>query len=166
MVDWLTHNGCESPAGSKRDLVEVLRRRVDLLTGAERALMEMYLDSGQSFRRIARLTGSNASTVARRLHRIAQRLTDDTFFCCLRYRRRLRVRELAILRDYFVRGLSIGHICAARNVSRYCVRSAIRKARRLAALYRCEHLSKENCLCPSTPSRRSSTGPDPSASAS
>ncbi|HPC95237.1 MAG TPA: hypothetical protein PLU87_09855 [Sedimentisphaerales bacterium] len=166
MVDCLRHNACEAPDASRRDWIEVLRRRVDLLTGAERALMEMYLDSGQSYRRIARLTGLNASTIARRLRRIARRLTDDTFFCCLRCRRRLRARELAIIRDHFVRGRSIRDISTGRHVSRYCVRSAIRKARRLAALYRTEHLSRENCPCPSTPSRRSSPGPDRSASGS
>jgi predicted DNA-binding protein YlxM (UPF0122 family) len=133
MVDRLVHNSFESSRTSRRELIEVLRRRVDLLAGADRALMEMYLDSGQSFRQIARLTGSSPSTIARKLHRIARRLTDETFFRCLRYKRRLRPMELAIMRDHFVRGLSIVHISASRNISYYRVRSAIRKARRIAA---------------------------------
>ncbi len=107
--------------------------RAGLLVGVDRALLETYLDSGRSVRQIARLTGANPSTVARQLRRIVDRLTDETFFCCLRHRRRFDAGELAILRDHLVRGRSVAQICQSRHINAYRVRSAIRKARRLAA---------------------------------
>jgi DNA-directed RNA polymerase specialized sigma24 family protein len=133
MVDRLVHNSFESRRISQRDLIDVLRTRVDLLAGEDRALMEMYLDGGRNFNQIAQLTGSNPSTIARRLRRITQRLTDETFFCCLRYRRRLGRKELAIIRDHFIRGLSIGQISTSRNISLYRVRRVIRRALRITA---------------------------------
>lgn len=113
--------------------------RAGLLTGVDRALLETYLDSGRSVRQIARLTGANPSTVARQLRRIVDRLTDETFFHCLRHRRRFDAGELAILRDHLVRGRSVAQICQSRNINAYRVRSAIRKARRLAA--------RESAIC-------------------
>lgn len=117
----------------QRDLLEILRMRADLLAGEDRTLMQMYLDSGHSFRQLARLTGSSPSTIARRIRRIAERLTDETYFGCLRRRRRFRGRELAIIRDHFVRGLSLVHISQSRNISYYTIRRTISKARRIAA---------------------------------
>lgn len=123
------------PCGTRarRDLMEVLRTRVVLLAGEDRALMEMYLDSGQSFRQIATLRRSSPSTIARRLRRIARRLTDETFFCCARDRRRLRPGELAIIRDHFVRGQSVEQISLGRNISRYRIERILRKAKRITA---------------------------------
>ncbi len=117
----------------QRDLLEILRMRADLLAGEDRTLMQMYLDSGHSFRQLARLTGSSPSTIARRIRRIAERLTDDIYFVCLRRRRRFRGRELAIVRDHFVRGLSLMHISQSRNISYYTIRRIVSKARRMAA---------------------------------
>jgi len=133
MVKWIDNSMVvRSRRASGRDLVEVLRMRAGLLVGVDRALLETYLDSGRSVRQIARLTGANPSTVARQLRRIVDRLTDETFFHCLRHRRRFDVDELAILRDHLVRGHSVAQICQSRNINAYRVRSAIRKARRLA----------------------------------
>lgn len=117
----------------QRDLLEILRMRADLLAGEDRTLMQMYLDSGHSFRQLAQLTGSSPSTIARRIRRIAERLTDNIYFVCLRRRRRFRGRELAIVRDHFVRGLSLMHISQSRNISYYTIRRIIAKARRMAA---------------------------------
>lgn len=126
-------NSFASRRTARRDVIELLRRRAGLLAADDRALLETALDSGRSVRQIARLTKANPSTIARQLRRIAARLTDETFFCCLRHRGRFRCGELAILRDHFVRGRSVAQISRNRNLSAYRVRCTIRKARRLAA---------------------------------
>ncbi|MHC4572498.1 MAG: hypothetical protein ACYS0C_10545, partial [Planctomycetota bacterium] len=40
-----------------RDRIDLLRSRVSLLAGKDKLLMTMYLENGNSFRQMARLTG-------------------------------------------------------------------------------------------------------------
>jgi hypothetical protein len=123
---------CESET-SQRDLRDVLRIRLPLLAGADRALMTLYLDSGHSFRQLARVTGASPTTVARKIRRIARRLADETYPRCLRSRSQFTVLELHVVRDHFVRGFSCGRISRHRNLSYYRVRATVLKARRYAA---------------------------------
>jgi DNA invertase Pin-like site-specific DNA recombinase len=117
----------------ERDVMEVLRSRVSLLAGAERALLTMYLESGSSVCQIARLTGLRRSTVARRIRKVITRLCDETYLVCVRQRGRFSERELTLIKDYFVRGLSERGIARSRAVSLYRVRVTLRKARQLLA---------------------------------
>ena len=118
---------------SERDFRDVLRIRLPLLAGPDRALMTLYLDSGHSFRQLARLTGASPTTVARKIRRIARRLADETYPLCLRSKSEFSVLELHVVRDHFVRGLSCGRISKHRNLSYYRVRETVLKARRYAA---------------------------------
>ncbi len=118
---------------ARRETIELLRSRIDLLTGTDRTLVMMYLEHGNSVRQIAELAGLQTSTVARRIHRIVERLHDETFLLCLKQRDFFNELELAIVKDYFVLGLSARRISSNRNVSYYRARAAIRKARRLAS---------------------------------
>ncbi len=115
-----------------RELVERLQRRVLLLNGQDRVLMEMYLDGGLGIRQIAKLVGASPSTVTRRLRRIVLRLSDETYFRCMQYRWRFADDELLVLRDHFLQGRSIVRISRSRRLSRYRIARAIRKARRIA----------------------------------
>ena len=112
-----------------RDFRDTLRLRLGLLLGQDRALMTMYLDSGHSFRQLARLTGSSPTTVARKIRKIARRLADETYPLCLRDQSGFSVLELHIIRDHFVRGLSCGRISQNRNLSYYRVRATVLKAK-------------------------------------
>ncbi len=118
---------------AQRETMELLRSRIDLLTGTDRTLVMMYLENGNSVRQIAELAGLQTSTVARRIHRIVERLHDETFLLCLKQRDCFSEIELAIVKDYFVLGLSARRISSNRNVSYYRARAAIRKARQLAS---------------------------------
>ena len=118
---------------TRRNVKELLRLRGHLLTGGDRALIEMHLESGETLRRMATLADVTPSCIARRLAVIAQRLADPTYAVCLAQRREFTRLELRVARDYFVRGLSIRRICEQRDVSRHRVRAAIRKAREIAA---------------------------------
>lgn len=112
-----------------RDVKELLRLRGALLTGRDRALIEMYLDSGETVRRIATLAAVTPSCVARRIRTITRRLADPTYSVCLANRQDFTTTELRIVKEYFVRGLSIQRISRRWHLSRHRVRKAIRKAR-------------------------------------
>lgn len=112
-----------------RQMREWLRLRGHLLTGADRALIAMYLEGGETIRRIATLASVTPSCVARRIRTITRRLADPTYPACLANRRHFSPRELRIIRDHFVRGLSIRRIRRHYNVSTHRVRAAIQKAR-------------------------------------
>ena len=123
-----------------RDLRDILRLRLGLLVGEDRALMTMYLDSGHSFRQLARLTGSSPTTVARKIRKLARRLADETYPLCLRNKPEFSVLELHVIRDHFVRGLSCGRISRNRNLSYYRVRATVLKARK----HKKDQISKEH----------------------
>ena len=132
-------NCCETPRDATptaagrplrpRDVKELLRLRGTLLTGRDRALIEMYLDNGETVRRIATLAAVTPSCVARRIRTITQRLVDPTYPVCLANRQNFTTTELRIVKEYFVRGLSIQRISRRRRLSRHRIRKAIRKAR-------------------------------------
>jgi len=118
---------------SPRDVRELLRLRGNLLTGEDRALVAMVLDGGETVRRIATLAAVSPSCIARRIRAITQRLADPTYSVCLASRSEFTLLELAIVKDHFVRGLSIERIHCNRNLSYHRVRATVRKAREYTA---------------------------------
>jgi hypothetical protein len=115
---------------ARRDVVEVWRARLDLLGTEERVLLKTYLEAGSSFDEIARLTGMNRSSVCRRIHRLIRRLSDETYVRCEADRAVFGGAELAVIRDYFVRGFSVKRICRDHNLGYYRAHAIIEKARR------------------------------------
>jgi hypothetical protein len=83
---------------------------------------------------MARLTGMQASSIGRRIRRIIARLCDETYVLCLNRPGGFSTLELAIIKDHFVRGLSLRRISANRHLGYYRVRRAAAKARHLAAV--------------------------------
>jgi hypothetical protein len=118
---------------ANRGIVETLQMRAHLLAGTDRALVEMYLERGNSLRQIGRLMGLSPSNVGRRIRRITRRLADDTYEICLGNREDFNGRELALIKDFFVRGLSAAHISRNHSVTLYRVRVTLHKARTYAA---------------------------------
>jgi len=123
-----------------RDIMEIIRTRAHLLASAEKDLLLMYLEQGNRFRQIGRLVGLSRTSVARRIRKISQRLLDDTYSLCLSNHDEFTGRELTMIKDHFIRGLSMKRISRSRNVTLYHVRMVIHKARRYAASAR--------ALCP------------------
>jgi predicted DNA-binding protein YlxM (UPF0122 family) len=110
-----------------RDEIDLLRGRLNLLNGKDKVLMTMYLENGNSFRQIARLTGISDTSIARRINRLTKRLLDSQYIICLRNRDKLSGEQMNIAKDYFLRGLSIRKIAIKRHRSFYHVRETMKK---------------------------------------
>ena len=114
-----------------RDRLDLLRSRVNLLTGKDKLLMTMYLENSNSFRQMARLAGVNETRIARRIHKVTKRLIDGEYITCLRNRKKFSKTEMAIAKDYFLLGLSMKKIAGKRRRSYYRVRETLKKIQRL-----------------------------------
>ena len=122
MVNRVHENISQSSRGGlcdRRDMVELIRRRADMLCGMDRVMMDMYLKNGNSFRQMARLAGINEANVGRRIKKIIKRLVEGKYIVCLRNRERFSREEMAIAKDYFLMGISMRKI-AERGGIKYC----------------------------------------------
>ena len=126
---------------SCRDRIDMLQSRVELLTGKDRMLMTMYLRNGNTFYQMARLTGVNEATVARRIYKVTKRLIDGEYITCLRNRDKFTKVEMIVARDYFLRGLSIKKIASRRKLSYYRVREILKKIQSLITVLDAEKTS-------------------------
>ncbi|MHC4738049.1 MAG: hypothetical protein ACYS9Y_04000 [Planctomycetota bacterium] len=124
-----------------RDRIDMLKSRVELLTGKDRVLMTMYLKYGNTFYQMARLAGVNEANVARRIYRVTKRLIDGEYITCLRNRDKFSEVEMAIAKDYFIRGLSIKKIAGRRKLSYYRVREILKKIQSLIKVIDAEKTS-------------------------
>ena len=75
--------------------INLLRSRVEMLKGKDKALLKMYLDNGNTFRQMAQVAGVNEVTVARRIYRLIRRLLDGEYITCLRNRRQFTQQEMS-----------------------------------------------------------------------
>ena len=115
-----------------RDAMDQLKPLADLLLGEDKTLVMMYIETGCSFQQLARLTGLNRSSVGRRIRRITRRLSDPTYTLCLGRRRSFSDLEMAVIRDHFIRGLSLIRICRDHDLCYYRARVIVEKARQIA----------------------------------
>jgi len=114
-----------------RDRIDLLRSRLNLLTGKDKVLMTMYLENGNSFRQMARLTGVNEARIARRIHKVTKRLLDGEYITCLRNRDKFTGTEPDIAKDYFLLGLPMKKIAKKHNSTYYRVRETLKKIQQL-----------------------------------
>lgn len=119
-------------AAQWRARVDLLDRRAHLLDRQDRVLLQMHLEAGCNFHEIARWTGLSPSTVCRRVHRMIYRLSDPTYTICLRNARHFSPQELDMIRDHFVRGLSLRRIRRRHRLGHRRLRRIIAKARRMS----------------------------------
>jgi predicted DNA-binding protein YlxM (UPF0122 family) len=117
--------------GLYRGRIELLRSRLNLLSGMDKLLMTMYIEHGNSIRQIARIRGASETSVARRIRAITERLTDGPYIECLRNRDKLTSRQLNIAKDYYLMGLSMRRIASKRRWSYYRVRDTIIEIRNI-----------------------------------
>ncbi len=116
-----------------RDRADLLRNRLDMLSGKDKLLMKMYWENGNSLRQISRLAGINRVTIARRINKLTERLMEGKYITCLRYRDRFTVREMAIAKDYFLLDISMKKISEKRHLSFYNVRQILERIQQLLA---------------------------------
>jgi len=110
-----------------RDAIDLLRSRVNLLAGKDKALMTMYLDNGNSFRQMAQLAGVSEATIARKIRSLSARLTDGKYITCLRNRDKLSKGELFIAKDYFLTNISMKKIAASKHYTMYSIRKTVKR---------------------------------------
>lgn len=122
------------PTTEFQDGLDLIRSRAGLLTGKDRAIMQIYLDNGVTFKQMARIAGVNEVCVARRIHKLVKRLLDGQYITCLRNRHKFTSEELDIARDYFLGGLPMSRIAENRSATYYTVRRAMKKMQRLTKI--------------------------------
>ena len=110
-----------------RDRIELLRKRVNLLAGKDKAMMTMYLDNGNTFYQMGKMLEVNEVTVARKIRRIIGRLTDGRYMICLSNKGKFTPMEMNIAKDHFLLGLSIRKISLKRELSYYLVRARLNR---------------------------------------
>lgn len=119
---------------NQSESVNLLRGRLDLLTGKDKVLMIMYLENGNSIRQIARLSGTSESNIARRIRRLTERLINGRYIICLKNRDKFTCNEMAVAKDYFLTGLSIKKVAAKRRWTYYRARKTIGNIRRIVKI--------------------------------
>jgi len=107
--------------------------RAEMLSGKDKALIQMYLANSSSFGEMARFAGVSESTIARRVRKLIRRLLGGEYMMCLHSRAQLNKLEQAVAKDYFLEGRSQKEIARKREFTVYQVRKALR---RLQALVR------------------------------
>ena len=117
-----------------RNRIDLLRSRVELLSGKDRLVMTMYLENGNTFRQMALLAGVNEANIARRIYKITKRLIDGEYITCLRNRHKFTNTEMAIAKDYFLLGLSQRKIASKRNYSVHHTRKILKKIQQLVTI--------------------------------
>ncbi len=108
-------------------IIEVLSQRMSLLTGDNKVLMTMYLKNGNTFYQMAKLSGVDQSTIARRIYRLSNRLINGQYIECLKNRHLFTATEMNIAKDYYLDGLSIKKITTKRSFSFYRIRKILLK---------------------------------------
>ncbi|MHC4132303.1 MAG: hypothetical protein ACYSSP_05190 [Planctomycetota bacterium] len=119
-----------------RERIDLLRSRLGLLGGRDKALLKMYLENGNTFRQLAQLAGVNEATIARRIYKLIQRLLDGEYITCLRNRMLFSRREMKVAKDYFLLGLSMRKIASKQGCSYYRVREILKKIQALVEVKR------------------------------
>jgi len=112
----------------KKELLCLLDRfstRIDLLSDEQKMFVRLFLDA-QNFRSIATMAGVNEATIARRLKKIADRISSNNFITALSQNSSITGEKMEILKDYFVNALPIARIAKDRNLSCYRVRKIIK----------------------------------------
>ena len=130
MMEKICKNISESLQISKekyRDRVDLLLSRINLLSGEDRLLMIMYWEKGNNLSQISRLAGVGRLNIARRIHKITERLMEGKYITCLRYRDRFTILEMDVAKEYFLLGLSMKTIASKRGWSYYRVRGILQR---------------------------------------
>jgi predicted DNA-binding protein YlxM (UPF0122 family) len=119
-----------------RQVIDLLRSRLNLLSGKDKLLMTMHLERGNSFRQMARLAGVNETIIARRIHKLMKRLLDSEYITCLRNHNKFNSIELSIAKEYFLTGLSMREIAVKQHLTYYRVRKILKKIQQITATIR------------------------------
>lgn len=112
-----------------RDIHEQLVDKIDLLEGRDKVIMTMYLEQGFSMSEIAELVGVTASSMTRRIKKIASRLILAQV--CFNNRYIFELKELEVIAVHLLRGLSLKQSASECGCSYYFARKANKKVKEL-----------------------------------
>jgi transposase len=120
---------------NKKELLNLFEKhagRIDLLNGQQKAFVRLFLN-GQKFRTLANTAGVHEATIARRLKRIALRISSNNFIAALAVASDASEfpEKTKIIKDYFLNGLSIKAISKNTGISRYKVSKTVRQMRNI-----------------------------------
>ena len=108
---------------TKNELLDLLDRfaaRAELLEERQQSLVRLF-QSVQNFRTIAETAKVNEVTIARKLKRIAQRISGDKFISALTDN-----TNSEVVKKRFINGKSIRQIANETGLSSYAVRKIIK----------------------------------------
>ena len=108
------------------NLFEKLSARIDMLPKPQKTFVRLFMNS-QKYRPIAKTAGVHEATIARRLKKIAIRISNNNFITALSGENHLPPEKMEILKDYFVTNLAMIRIAKNRNMSCYKVRKIIKE---------------------------------------
>ena len=120
---------------NKKELLNLFEKhagRIDLLNGQQKAFVRLFLN-GQKFRTLANTAGVHEATIARRLKRIALRISSNNFIAALAVISDASEfpEKTKIIKDYFLNGLSIKAISKNTGITHYRISRIIRQMRNI-----------------------------------
>lgn len=110
---------------TKRQLVNLFENqptRLDFLSEKQRVLVTLFINL-QNFRLIAKILNVNEVTIARRLKKIADCISDNNFSTA--FKNNSDVSRMKIAKDHFVNALPARSISKKRNLPYHKVRRII-----------------------------------------
>ena len=111
---------------SKNELLNFFEKysaRIDILPTRQKAFVRLFM-SEQKFRTLAKAAGVNEANIARKLKKIAKKLSSDNFAAVLSQNQPMKKME--IMRDYFLEDTPMIKISEKRNMTYYAVRKLLR----------------------------------------
>ncbi|MFA6187135.1 MAG: hypothetical protein WC770_07995 [Phycisphaerae bacterium] len=109
---------------TKDELLDTFGRlagRIELLVGEQKAFVRLFQSIGD-FKCIAKAANVHEATVARRLRKIAQRISDDKFISAL-----TDDAKIEVVKKKYVNGKSARQIAIETGMSKYKVWKMIKK---------------------------------------
>jgi hypothetical protein len=125
--------GFHSCKGVFSDRAEMLANRADILNGKDKALLNMYLKNGMTFRQIAYAAGTTELIIGRRIHALTAKLAEGDYITCLQNRDKFNRVEMAVAKDYYLDDISQKAIAKKRRMTVYTTRKVLRNIREIVA---------------------------------
>ncbi|MBN2377901.1 MAG: hypothetical protein JXD22_16000 [Sedimentisphaerales bacterium] len=109
----------------KRNQVDKLLLRMDLLEQEDRLLLDLYMNHQVKASKLAQLSGMSRGTVYRRINRMIERLLGEEFITIYRCKKQFGQEQMAVAYDRFLLGMGVRRISEKRGIGRRRVRRIV-----------------------------------------
>ena len=113
----------------RREEVDRVLGRLDLLEGEERVLLEMRYRHGVTFVQLALLTGQSRMTITARIMGLTQRLMGREYIAISGHSDQFSGEEVQVAYDHYLLGLGYRRIAAKRDLRPFRVRRIVERLR-------------------------------------